>query len=555
MALIVGGLPVKAQMQDRMWCFGIYCGIDFRDTSNPQHFYSKAFNALPSASIADTQGTLVFYTSCDTQHLFNSSTIDIAKNQFAYNGTHKPVKGIDSFFIWSGASDGSIILPVDTFYYVVSSTGLICIYKYFPQMDSIQVDTFIGNLSGIDQYYPIISAVRQANGKDWWLVLKIQDNITGFAYIFEFYRVDSDGVHFDHQQTIGRSSALGEIRFSPSGNRLVTSAPFEIDLFDFDRCTGYLSNLKTIEQDNNTFWYGSEFSADESKLYITTSHFAGDSTSWNYVLQYDLYAFDITNSKKILFQSRGAYLYGGQLQLAPDNKIYYSIYDGSNATVSDTVLPPLNDTSVYLSVITNPNLAGLACNFQPFSFYLGDSARTTFSLPNNPNYILGPLLNFIAPKAPQPSAAACPGDTLLLGPAALFGCSYDWQGANVLNPNAAQTKVVVSNLSQDYYLTITDTTTLSSCNVRIDTVHVPLQTDCIVSVPIIIPSLVGSESWHFAGIDSVQIVLMYNTLGQIALLKTGVKQDMDLGILPSAMYFYQIELNSGEIISGKLLKQ
>nr|MBK9653747.1 T9SS type A sorting domain-containing protein [Bacteroidota bacterium] len=44
-----------------------------------------------------------------------------------------------------------------------------------------------------------------------------------------------------------------------------------------------------------------------------------------------------------------------------------------------------------LSVINNPNALGAACNYTPFSFYLGGK-RTYYGLPNNPNYGLGRLL-------------------------------------------------------------------------------------------------------------------------------------------------------------------
>jgi hypothetical protein len=44
-----------------------------------------------------------------------------------------------------------------------------------------------------------------------------------------------------------------------------------------------------------------------------------------------------------------------------------------------------------LSVINFPDSAGLACDFQPWSFYLGGK-RTYWGLPNNPDYDLGPLV-------------------------------------------------------------------------------------------------------------------------------------------------------------------
>jgi hypothetical protein len=76
------------------------------------------------------------------------------------------------------------------------------------------------------------------------------------------------------------------------------------------------------------------------------------------------------------------------LLLAPDGKIYLSSGD-------DRFGWPYPDTSIAytqvnmnLSVINQPDSLGLACDFQPFSFYLG-GARTYYGLPNNPDYELG----------------------------------------------------------------------------------------------------------------------------------------------------------------------
>ncbi|MBK7886449.1 MAG: hypothetical protein IPJ86_03840 [Bacteroidetes bacterium] len=44
--------------------------------------------------------------------------------------------------------------------------------------------------------------------------------------------------------------------------------------------------------------------------------------------------------------------------------------------------------NTHLSVINYPDSLGSACDFQPYSFYLG-GARTYYGLPNNPDYELG----------------------------------------------------------------------------------------------------------------------------------------------------------------------
>jgi hypothetical protein len=45
---------------------------------------------------------------------------------------------------------------------------------------------------------------------------------------------------------------------------------------------------------------------------------------------------------------------------------------------------------MYLSVINYPDSLGIACNYEPFSFYLGGK-RTYWGLPNNPDYDLPAL--------------------------------------------------------------------------------------------------------------------------------------------------------------------
>lgn len=44
-----------------------------------------------------------------------------------------------------------------------------------------------------------------------------------------------------------------------------------------------------------------------------------------------------------------------------------------------------------LSVVNYPDSLGAACDFQPFSFYLGGK-RTYWGLPNNPDYNLGAII-------------------------------------------------------------------------------------------------------------------------------------------------------------------
>ncbi len=50
-----------------------------------------------------------------------------------------------------------------------------------------------------------------------------------------------------------------------------------------------------------------------------------------------------------------------------------------------------DNANMYLSVINDPDSAGPACNFSPFSFYLGGN-RVYSCLPDIPDYKLGPAI-------------------------------------------------------------------------------------------------------------------------------------------------------------------
>jgi hypothetical protein len=163
-----------------------------------------------------------------------------------------------------------------------------------------------------------------------------------------------------------------------------------IELFDFDRCTGQLSNWTLIDSNKTSsptpgLWSG-EFSPDGTKLYVTND---GQNT---YLFQYNLLDSIPKNTVDTIAQFSYPLYSAGMLKLAPDNKIYWSrVYnDGVNFyyPYPDTTY---NMYNMNLSVINSPDSLGAACDFTSYSFYLG-GARTYLGLPNNPNYDLGPLV-------------------------------------------------------------------------------------------------------------------------------------------------------------------
>ncbi|MBL0339587.1 MAG: hypothetical protein IPP71_00955 [Bacteroidetes bacterium] len=173
-----------------------------------------------------------------------------------------------------------------------------------------------------------------------------------------------------------------------------------IELYNFDRCSGLINNPVQIEPSLSlppypTYW-SSEFSASGRFLYVTSS-----TNPISRLWQYDTWAPDIFASKTLIWQTSLPPYTAGALKRGPDDKIYLSCaWIQSNGwyyyPYDSTMYYPEN---MNLSVINSPDSAGLASDFQPWSFYLGGK-RTYWGLPNNPDYDM-------------PALAGSPCDTLV----------------------------------------------------------------------------------------------------------------------------------------------
>ncbi|NJL77591.1 MAG: hypothetical protein HC892_23720, partial [Saprospiraceae bacterium] len=119
---------------------------------------------------------------------------------------------------------------------------------------------------------------------------------------------------------------VGQAVFTPDGTKYIVTQgdnfdePFLLDIYDFERCTGKLSNKKQIvslvaTRDNGGS--GVVVSPNSRFVYVTM---------WQKIIQYDLWADDIKASEVVVAEYDGfvatfptGFLYP---QLAPDGRIY-----------------------------------------------------------------------------------------------------------------------------------------------------------------------------------------------------------------------------------------
>jgi PKD domain/Secretion system C-terminal sorting domain len=246
----------------------------------------------------------------------------------------------------------------------------------------------------------ISQPVRHANGQDWWFC---HLNGTNFSEPFhhQLWRVTPDTVvktnaEFVHNNPfikMGRGLSYTQKGYSLDGSKYYWCETPGCLVFDFDRCTGSLSNMQVIQapadqsyQQSFTY-FGAQLSPNNRFLYATFTQriepvgAGGDATQINdYLLQYDLFSDDITTSVDTIAVSDSIYYPGypwyrkGQdfhsLSYAPDGQLWMP--SGFNS----------------LSLIQYPDSLGQACGF--VSRFV-DEVTINYTDFRQANHRLGPI--------------------------------------------------------------------------------------------------------------------------------------------------------------------
>jgi hypothetical protein len=383
-------LMAFAQQHDNIWVMGFEGGgqtpitdsfgitiLDFSNINKTPLIIENQYIAtnmdITNAVISDSLGVLQFYSNGEhiyhRQHQIMQGGANIAEEVSGY-GSRLLQGGLA--LPWPGREQEYLLLTVE--YDPVNIAGQKLFYH--------QIDMSLAGGLGkvVDKRHLLIedtltggqlAAVKHANGRDWWFVV-MENRSSG--YYTGLVRPDTILVtKHDNGAEIPRGLQSG---FSPDG-RLYYKVNLDnifglttVDIFDFDRCTGLLSNQrsKTLYPTDH-FLVGGCISLDSRYLYVFDDRIA---------YQYDLMAADIWATEQVVAEWDGSmhYIWPRNFfmgMLAPDGRIYIKS----------------NNSNSSLHRIHLPNRSAMECAFVQNDIIAPTKIRP--GLPNFPNFRLGPL--------------------------------------------------------------------------------------------------------------------------------------------------------------------
>lgn len=342
-----------AQGPANIWYFGTNAGLDFSSGSPVVLSDSEMATLEGCATISNNAGNLLFYT--------DGLTVYNRNHQVMQNGT-----GLGGDF---SSSQSALIVPkpgTTNSYYIFTVDADAGPNGLQYSEVNMSLDGGMGAVTSVKNVMLITPTTEQLvatkkNGEDaYWVVSHKYESNEYIAYEVTTQGVSHNPVVSAIGSAIDYSNNIGQTKFSHQRDRLASARKDEVQVFDFNNSTGELSNLISLNFNEN--FYGLEFSPSGRLLYA--SHFDSGLFFGGGVRQFNLYSNDeeeITYTSINLTLDQNALF--GALQLAPDGKIYVARVD-----------------DVKLDIIENPDAEGEDCNYNQDGIYL-DGNISIFGLP------------------------------------------------------------------------------------------------------------------------------------------------------------------------------
>ncbi|MEI7596620.1 MAG: gliding motility-associated C-terminal domain-containing protein [Bacteroidota bacterium] len=338
------------QKEANIWYFGWGAGVDFNSGNPVALTDGQTYTDEGSATISDANGNLLFYT--DGMSIWNKNHL-VMSNGYGLLGS-------------STSTQSGVIVPKPnstSIYYVFAVDFQASINGFTYSEVDMSLNGGLGDVNSnknIQLLTPTcekITAIKHANNKDIWVITHAWNSDAFYAYLITASGINLTPVISNTGTFINgaNQNAIGYLKASPNGKKIaIAHYTFnEAQVLDFNSATGKLSNPITL----GPFFlgngpYGIEFSPSNQFIYMSVE---GTSN----IHQFDLNAANVAQSDVIVGSCSNNFV--GALQLGPDGKIYITAYD-------------------YLSVIKNPDISGIGCNFTDNYLFL-NGMYTIFGLP------------------------------------------------------------------------------------------------------------------------------------------------------------------------------
>jgi len=375
-SLILFAQNIYAQKEANNWYFGYEAGISF-DGEQPKALFDSKLSTLEGcATMSDSLGNLLFYTNGIT--VWNKNHV-IMQNGIFLSGH---LSSTHSAYI--------LKQPKSKLYYLFTLDEISLSTNWGVRYSIIDLEANNGKGSVIEKNTFLlpyssekITSTKHRNNEDFWVI--IPQTRTKIIYV---YKLTKDGLSKKVLSfNIGEDFHTGQIKMSSNGKKLAMANRFsgQVSIFDFNTISGEISKKTIIKTVGSA--YGIEFSPNSKYLYVALI------TQISKLYQCPVESADTlldieTDCIKIVSEPPQKQLFG-QLQLAPNKKIYLSM-------IKDSVL----------AIINSPDSLGKLCDFDYNGLDL-KYRRSGLGLPSfDKSYIINPS-PFVSAKQ------YCLGDTTL----------------------------------------------------------------------------------------------------------------------------------------------
>jgi gliding motility-associated-like protein len=357
-----------AQNEVSKWYLGNYAALDF-STNPPTSLANGAMATWEGcSSIAGPAGNLLFYTN--GVKVWNQSHLVMANGAGLYGD--------------NSSSQSALIVKQpgsSTIYFVFTTDGFGLSYSVVDMslaagMGSVTIKNVPVNSSSTER----LCGARHCNSTDVWIISHDNGSNEFLANLVTATGVNTTAIVSPVGSNLYGTNTIGCMKVSPNGKKLGTAlfASNAFELFDFDAATGVVSNSLSLPVSSPA--YGCEFSPDGTKFYGTL--WASTSVI-NRLYQWDL----CSGSNPAIVASGTSFnaTHTGQLQLAPDGKIYQARAIHKNLKLTPELSIEVMTGESMLGVIHNPNASAFLVNFNN----TGQTVSPALSMFGLPNFVSG----------------------------------------------------------------------------------------------------------------------------------------------------------------------